>query len=199
MRPGQVVGGPDWIAVDRFDVTARAPEGAPPAAIFTMLRTLLEQRFKLRTRIESRERPIYALVQARSDGRLGPQLKPSSVVCGTPGTSGNPCRLSGTIGAVAGNVHATGQTLATFASYLGANVDRMVVDRTGLTDRYDFELAWTADDFRAEAPNATVGASPGDRAALFTALQEQLGLELEPAKGPVEFVVIDGAERPTAD
>lgn len=198
-RAGQVIGGPDWIASDRFDIAARAPDGAPSAAIFQMLRTLLEHRFRLRTHIESREGSIYALVRTRSDGPLGPQLRLSSVVCAVPGTSGNPCRLSGTIGAATGSVQATGQTLTALASYLGANVDRVVVDRTGLTGLFDFHLAWTADDFRAESPNATAGAPPGDRAALFTALQEQLGLKLEPAKGPVEFVVIDGAERPTAD
>ena len=198
-RPGQVVGGPDWIASDRFDISARAPEGSPPAAIFQMLRTLLEHRFGLKTHIESREQPVYALVQIRKDGRLAPQLKPSAIACAPPGTPGNPCRLSGTIGAAAGSVQATGQTLAAFASYLGANVDRVVVDRTGLTGRFDFELAWTADDLRAAAPDAAAGVAPNDRAALFTALQEQLGLKLEAAKGPVEFVVIDAAERPTAD
>ena len=199
VRRGHVLGGPDWVGSDRFDVSARAPEGTPFEALRQMMRALLEQRFRLAARIELRQQPIYALVQASKDGSLGPQVKPSTVVCAAPGAAANPCRINGTIGAVAGSVRGTGQTFAAFAAYLGFNVDRPVVDRTGLTGSYDFEFAWTADDLRAVAPDAAAAAAPNDRAILFTALQEQLGLKLEPTTGPVEFVVIDRVERPTPD
>ena len=82
------------------------------------------------------------------------------------------------------------ETLANFAA------DRMVIDRTGLSGAFDFELKWTPDNLRAGSPGAT---SVGDNATLFTALQEQLGLKLDAQRGPVEFLVVDSAERPTPD
>jgi uncharacterized protein (TIGR03435 family) len=196
MRPGQVTGGPDWINVDRFDVVARAPQGAAPASMLLRLRHLLHQRFKLVVHFETREQPVYALVRSRPDTPANPNLKASNLECLTPGTPANPCRMNGTIGSVAGSVKATGQTMVDFASYLANNVDRVVVDRTGLSGRFDFELAWTADDVRGlsiDAPPAS------NKPSLLTALQEQLGLKLEPARGPVEFLVIDSIEYPTPD
>jgi uncharacterized protein (TIGR03435 family) len=199
LRQAQVTGGPDWINVNRFDVAARAREGTPRNAIMTMLQTLLEERFKLVARIETREQPIYALVLSRSDGRLGPQLKASAIAC-APGISSNPCRLSGTIGTIAGSVQASGQTMTELATYLGQNADRLVVDRTGLNGRFDFDLAWTAETLSAGSPRAANNPSPqNERAALFTALQEQLGLRLESTRGPVQVLVIDHAELPAPD
>jgi uncharacterized protein (TIGR03435 family) len=197
IRPSQIVGGPGWMLSDRFDVAARAPEGAAPSSIPAMLRTLLRDRFMLRARTEIREQPVYALITSRADGRLGRELKPSTVECAPPGRTSDPCRLSGTIGAVAGSVKGTGQTLSQLAAFLTRNVDRPVVDRTALSGRFAFEVSWTDDDSRAAAPDAAVPA--GDRASLFTALRESLGLELEATRGPVEFLVIDGAEQPTPD
>jgi uncharacterized protein (TIGR03435 family) len=183
---------------NRFDVVARAPEGTAPGLILPMLRTLLRERFKLRARSDTREQPIYALTGSRSDGRLGPQLTPSTVTCDPAGRTPDPCRLSGTIGSTAGSVRGTGQTLAQLAAFLTRNVDRPVVDRSGLSGRFDFDLSWTADELRAAGVDAaSVPAS--DRASLFTALRESLGLELEPERGPVEFLVIEAVEPPAPD
>ena len=197
LRGFQVIGGPSWINTERFDVTARAPEGASQSEILPMLRTLLAQRFKLVVRTESRDAPIFALVLARSDGRLGPQLTPSTTDC-TPPAPNLPgaCRMSGTIGSAAGSLKATGQPLTELASFLGSNVDRIVVDRTGLTGRFDIELSWKGTPLRP-APDAPPAASDGP--SVFTAVQEQLGLRLEPARGPVEHLVIESAERPLPD
>jgi uncharacterized protein (TIGR03435 family) len=198
VRPSQIVGGPGWMLSERFDVAARAPEGAAPSIIPAMLRTLLRDRFKLRARSEIREQPIYALIPSRVDGRLGPQLKPSTVECTPPGRTPNPCRLSGTIGAAAGSVKGTGQTLGQLATFLTRNVDRPVVDQTEISAPFDFEFSWTADDLRAAAADA--GTLPArERAGLFTALRESLGLKLEATRGPVEFVVIDSVEPPAPD
>ncbi len=78
----QVVGGPDWVGTDRFDISAKAPDGAPPEQTRAMVRTLLKDRFKLVVHMETRDTPIYALVKARPDDSLGPRLKPSTMDCG---------------------------------------------------------------------------------------------------------------------
>ena len=198
VRSSQIVGGPGWMLSERFDVAARAPEGTAPSAILPMLRTLLRDRFKLRARSEIREQPVYALTPSRADGRLGPQLTPSTVDCAPPGRTPDPCRLSGTIGAAAGSVNGTGQTLGQLASFLTRNVDRPVVDRTERSGRFDFEFSWTADDLRTAAADA--GNVPvSDRASLFTALRESLGLKLEATRGPVAFLVIESVEQPAPD
>jgi uncharacterized protein (TIGR03435 family) len=196
VRRDQVIGGPAWMDADRFDIAARAPEGAAPASMPLRLRELLRERFNLLAHVESRDAAIYALARARPAGPLSPNLKPSALAC-TPGAPGNPCRLSGTIGAVSGSLTATGQTMPDFAGYLGRNVDRPVVDRTGLPGRFDFEMAWTADDTRGLTTDDV--SRQNDRGILFTALIEQLGLRLEASRGPVEFLVIDRVERPAAD
>lgn len=200
LRPFQVVGGPGWIDSDRFDITARAPENTEQSQVLPMLRTLLAERFRLVVHTEARDAPIFALVLARADGRLGPQLKASAVECAPPGSKPNqegPCRMSGTIGSASGSVKATGQPLADLASFLGNNVERVVVDRTGLTGRFDFELTWKSAALRGAAPDGAATALDGP--SVFTAVQEQLGLRLEPARGPVDFLVVDSAERPTPD
>ena len=199
VRRGQLIGGPGWIDVERFDIVARAPEGAPPGSMLPRLQELLRERFKLVTHVETREQPIYALVRLTPTGPLPSGLRPSTFDCSAPAAAPNPCRVSGTIGAVAGSVKANGQTMSDFVAYLGANVDRVVVDRTGLSGRFDFELAWTADDVRGLAVDGG-GAEPEARGAvLFTALREQLGLKLDSTRGPVEFLVIDSADALVAD
>jgi uncharacterized protein (TIGR03435 family) len=172
LPPYRVVGGPDWIANARFDIVARAPEGV--TRDIAMLRALLTERFGLKTHTETRQIPIYTLVLARSDRRLGPQLRPSKTDCAVT-------RCTATV--LSGKVQTNGYSMAQLAGILTANTDRMVLDRTGLEGVYDLELAWSLDD------------SPG----LFTALVEQLGLKLEPGVGPVEVVVIDAVQRPTPD
>ena len=101
--------------------------------------------------------------------------------------------MSGTIGSASGSLKATGQPLTELASFLGSNLDRIVIDRTGLTGRFDVELSWKGSPLR-RAPDATPSANDGP--SIFTAVQEQLGLRLESARGPVEHLVIESAERP---
>lgn len=183
VRPEHIGGAPGWMSVNRFDISAKASGPASRETLMSMLRALLAERFKLAARVEMRDHPIYALVPARSDGRPGPRLTPSLRDC-PPGAVPNPCRMSGTIGAAEGTMTGIGQTMSDLAGYLGRNADRMVVDRTGLQGRFDFELAWSGGDLNAE---------------LFTAVREQLGLKLEPARGEVPFVVIDRVEPPAPD
>jgi uncharacterized protein (TIGR03435 family) len=216
----QIVGGPGWIGSDRFDIVAKAegnpaptPPTGPPGPIEMMMRSLLEERFMLAVHNETREMPIYALTLARSDGRLGPQLKKSEVDCaalmGARGRGGPPqapfpvterpmCGIRigpGTMAAGAVSLTQLGMTISNF-------VQRTVVDKTGLAGTFDIDLTWTPDQLPQGPPPP--GAPPlppidPNGPSIFTALQEQLGLKLESQRGSVEVLVIDRVEPPTPD
>lgn len=202
----QIVGGPDWINNDRWDIVAKTETDVPPPQLLIMMRSLLADRFKLVLHTEMRETPVYALVLARSDGRLGPQLRPSTVDCAallasfqarkeTPPNTINGRPSCGTQ-ARAGTMMTTSTTMADFVRNLAPMAGRPIVDRTGLTGRYDLDLSWTPDP--AGAPGTTP-AVDNDRPALVTAVQEQLGLKLDSQRLPFETLVIDSVERPTED
>lgn len=205
----QIAGGPDWIRSERFDIAAKYPSGHSPAQVAPMLRALLEDRFRLKTHVETREAPIYALVTARSDKRPGPELRRPEVDCvayrkelartGEVRTirQGDPC-VSLTFGEGRDRVlWSSGRTLAQFASMLASSAGRDVVDRTGLTGEFDVRLRWRPDAGMTQSQNP--GNVDDSAVSLFTAVQEQLGLRLESARGPVEFLVIDSVERLTPD
>ena len=201
----QIVEGPEWMRTERFDITARAAEAATPLQVLQMVQSLIADRFKLVIRREPRELPIYALTLSRGDGRLGPKLKPSAVDCQALYNSTNPtpppappnqgnrpvCGIR-TSGAT---MVAGGTPMAQFAMTLSQAVDRPVIDRTGLTGGFDIDLAFTADQVLQRTDNP----GPPDGPSLFTALQEQLGLKLEPTKGPVDVLVVVSTSRPTED
>lgn len=224
----QIVGGPDWMNSDRFDVEARFDASTPvpgfegPARMQAMLRTLLADRFNLVARRETRALPVYALVLARSDGRLGPQLTPSAVDCAALGRRGGPPPEAGrgrgappppgtpfSLGprpqcggrSGFGQLIAGGAPMAQFVTQLSQMTGRVVIDRTGLTGGYDIDLKWTPtpDQLPAGPPPPGVELPPIDPngPSLFTALEEQLGLKLESERGPVEVLVIDRLEPPT--
>jgi uncharacterized protein (TIGR03435 family) len=197
LYPSQIIGGPAWISADAYDITAKAPDDAingPAAELIAkraaMLRSLLEDRFKLRIHRETRPGTTYALVMARQDGVLGPQLQRSTLNCAVDITR---CETR----SIPGQLTSTNMTAAGLASYLAqVAVQAVVVDRTGLSGMFAITLEWTPD--RAPLPlRADAAAPPADKPSIFTALQDQLGLKLEPERGPVEVVVIDRIERPT--
>ena len=181
LRPYELSGGPDWIDSARFDIVARAPDGVPRD--IAMLRTLLTDRFRLKTHIETRQIPVYALRLARDDRRFGPQLRASTLDC-----AATRCTAS----VLSGKIETHGYSMRQVAQLLTGNIDRMVIDRTELNGLYDLELAWTADNGAADVVTR-------DAPGLFTALVEQLGLKLQPAVGPVDVLVIDSVQRPTED
>jgi uncharacterized protein (TIGR03435 family) len=223
----QITGGPGWMTSDHFDVIAKMPEGfqptpgppapgAGPGPLQLMLRALLADRFKLTVHNETKESPIYALIVARSDGRLGPQLKKSETDCAAMFAAGRgrgrgpmpppgppqpgesiPCGMR--IGP--GNLVMGGSPLSQFANSLGMFSGRIVLDRTGLTGNYDINLTWTPDQMPRPAgdgppPQINGVAVDPNGPSLFTAVQEQLGLKLDSQRGPVEVLVIDRAEKP---
>jgi uncharacterized protein (TIGR03435 family) len=226
----QIAGAPGWIDTTRYSITAKAPDGVPPTAMSVLLANLLKDRFQLATHLETREQPIYHLVLARADGRLGPDLKPTSAECQAtmaeriaaaqaqaagrggppplppiPGPNDPvPC---GFVRIPPGLVAGSGRTIAELArGTLSDLTGRPVVDKTGLTGPYDFTLKYSPELGRTAGP-AGLLFGPGapapvidpDAPSLFVALQEQLGLKLENARGPVEVVVIDKFEKPTLD
>jgi uncharacterized protein (TIGR03435 family) len=223
----QLVGGPDWINTDRFDITAKAETDITPTPMGVagpmqmMVRSLLADRFKLVVHEEQREMPIYALVFARDDRRPGPALKPSTVDCearmrmargGTPPPApapGEPPVCGIRIGT--GRIMAGGTPISMLPGILAPMVQRYVVDRTGLTGNYDYNVSYAPDPMRgggaAPTSAAGVGAAPSPApvpadpggASIFTALQEQLGLKLESQRGPVKVLVIDSVQPPTED
>jgi uncharacterized protein (TIGR03435 family) len=157
-----------------------------------------------------REMPIFALILARPDGRLGSQLRPSSVDCAAlfaaaktkgeappPTTNGRPTCGTRT---TRGSMMTTGVALADFARNLGPFTGRPVVDRTGLTGVYDFDLTWTPEQGPPGADGTSPQAPPStDGVSLYTTVQEQLGLRLDAQRGPVDVLVIESVERPVQD
>jgi uncharacterized protein (TIGR03435 family) len=214
----EIFGGPDWVTRDRFDIAATVP---PPPTGFDprdtaarnrrLVRVLLADRFNLVVHEERREMPVYSLVIARSDRRLGQQLRPFEGECGDSSKLGPP--PNATFGMPAsdpnkgphwcmaftgmGRLSAQGTMLSDLGSILARlpAVRRRVLDRTGLTGRFDFDLEWTP---LATPPGTAAAGVPPDAApALFTALQEQLGLRLESANETVSVLVIDSVNQPS--
>jgi uncharacterized protein (TIGR03435 family) len=190
---------PSWVGSERWDIVAKGPPITDLSAQLPlyrrMMQNLLIERFKLVTRREMRDIPIYALVFARADRRLGPQMRPSSADCAAllaalkaTGARQGPDSPTCGLRPFSGQYRGTGVSLRDLTRAL-ATSGRPVIDATGLTGSFDFELAWTPDG----------AATPSGGASLFTAVQEQLGLRLEPRQAPMNVLVIESAERPTPD
>jgi uncharacterized protein (TIGR03435 family) len=212
----EVIGGPDWIDKDRFDVTVQAPAGAVlndpdgfPGGVFAMIRAVLADRFGLVTHNETRERPVYALTVARADRRLGPGLKRIDSDCAEamrqlavpaagprpPGPP--PCSFGGGPGRIQGNI----VSLAMVAAILGRTVGRPVIDRTGVEGYFNVTLDYAPEaGITGPLPPGVAPPDPtprNDAPSIFSALQEQLGLKLESTRAPVDVLVIDRASQPT--
>jgi len=197
LQDDQIVGGPDWLATDRFDIDARAPQapGPPNPQLLDMLRALLADRFKLATHDEKRELPVFALERSRRDGSFGPALH--STACPDLAFDLSQPRPCTNIQTGVGSLTVRGMPFTQFTAYLSPYVNRVIVDRTGLDGRYDIELKWTPEP-SAQGRGAGEPPAPDPNAvSIFTALQEQLGLRLDSTRDIVDVLVIDTLERPT--
>jgi uncharacterized protein (TIGR03435 family) len=209
MQDFRIVGGPAWAASERWQVSAKAVTAVPPSQMAKLVQQLLADRFAMKAHTETRDLPIYVLVPARGDDRFGPQMNAAEFDCepfltGERRTVDAPvdqetgfsrCATRIGIGGGVRTVRYRGVTSSRLASFLSTAVNRVIVDKTGLRGSHDVDLTFQDD-------TAFIG--PGSRRqreapSLFTALQEQLGLKLEPSRGPVDVLVIDSVERPTPD
>jgi uncharacterized protein (TIGR03435 family) len=190
LNPRTISGGPEWITTDHYDILAVTPGEVRPNhdEQMSMLRTLLADRFKLTFHREPKVFSIYELEVAKN----GPKLKESTASPDEPVVVGPGVVYPQRIVLPGRNA-----TMGNFVSLLQrAILDRPVVDKTGLSGRYDFDLEWAPDEtqFGGDVPPASAAApSP----PLFDAIQQELGLKLEATKGPVDALVVDKAERPT--
>jgi uncharacterized protein (TIGR03435 family) len=199
-----IEGGPDWIHSERYDIQAES-EGHESILMMQgpMLQTVLEDRFKLRIHRESRQGPVYELALGKAapnlrrlrDGKCTPAVVGSALPLLPEG--GHLCRNMA--GPQAVNIE--GGTLSTLADLLGMALDRPVLDKTGMPGTFEMKLEFSPDDSAAPRPITTDPGVPAARTSdapgIFQAIQEQLGLRLVPARGPVDVLVIDHVERPS--
>jgi uncharacterized protein (TIGR03435 family) len=209
IQPYQISGGPAWLDSVHYDISAK-PENSPKdGEISLMLQSLLADRFQLTIHRETKELPVYALVMARKDGKLGPGLAESKEgSCTQPDLSKPPplpepgklpALSCGGFIAQPRLLRGVSVALAQMTPVLARILGRSVVDKTGLTGKFDISLEWIPDEAQALqlAPDAPKLPSDAGGPSIFTAIQEQLGLKLESQKSPVEVFVIDRAEKPS--
>jgi uncharacterized protein (TIGR03435 family) len=210
VTPRDIAGMPDWMMRERYDVTAKPPTGLTREQLRTMMpamwRAMFADRMKLVAHVEQREKDAYALVLARSDGRLGPELKPSTLDC-TPGPNATPPTPPQTLPSLQERQNRCGMsmspglivsgsaTLDQFARSLGGLAGGDTENRTGLTGSYSVKLTFSLQ--RSASASLSSNASVDDAPDIFTAVQEQLGLKLQHEKKMMPVFVIDHIERPS--
>jgi uncharacterized protein (TIGR03435 family) len=192
LEDDRILGAPAWVKTERFDIVAKVGEpDIPRLKMMTidqrrlMLRPFLQDRFHLKSHYENKVLPVYVLVIAKGGSKMK-DFKPP----GDPATNG--LRYSGR-----GHLEAHGTSMEFTVSVLSQQVGRTIVDKTGLTGKYDYTLEWEPDDGPPTAGTDNVLAVDSGKASIFTALQEQLGLKLEPQKAPINVLVIDHIEAPS--
>jgi len=186
-----IAGGPGWVDSDHYDVDAKSPVGVAQKAEqqLPLLRELLTERFNLSFHREARDMPVYELTVGRTGAKLQTSLE------GTPESLTNIMFPENRV-----KTPGRGVTMAMFASMLQRGMlDRPVLDRTNLPGKYDFDIEWTRDEslFGGRLPMDANGDT--EKPNLFTAIQEQLGLRLVASRGPVEVLIIDRIEKPSAN
>jgi len=203
------VSGPSWMDSERYDITAKIPEGVPASKVPDMLQALLVERFRMSVRKENKEQAIYALIV----GKNGPKLKATEDTAAGPAMAGpDGAKVNAPRGAMmvdgSGKIQANGVTLAALADMLSRLMDRPVIDMTGLEGRYDLTLEVAMEDLvgmkrmaGGMGPGPHAGGGDGGpapdgnpRASMFSAVQ-QLGLKLDARKAPVDFIVVENAEK----
>lgn len=197
LHDSRIVGGPRWLEHSRFDLEATADGPVPADVLFTMLRSLLIERWKLATRWEQRAVPIYALVLDRRSGALGPQLRRSRADCDALTAQSGPMAPAAPrplyhagLDTITGTC-VRASALATSLSQ-SPQVGRRVEDRTGLVGWFEVDLTWAGE--LAGQRVQTAGDQPTSAGVeLFTALREQLGLRLESSRAPADILVIESA------
>jgi uncharacterized protein (TIGR03435 family) len=183
VQKSQIVGAPEWVRTERFTVDGVPDVDGQPNVrqIQSLLQKLLAERFGMKLHREQREMPVYALTVAKGGTKMVRSM-------------GDPNGLPSENGGGSGNIrsfHFTNTSMPDLALFMLVEVDRPVVDHTGLQGRYDFPLKFSKDEVSTSDPDAPP--------RIFTAIQEQVGLKFEPVKAPADVLVIDKIERPSAN
>ena len=208
----QISGGPDWLNSERYDIDAKfdgttadkLQKLSPDERILArqhMLQTILAERFNLAIHRENKELQTYSLIVGKNGPKLQ-EVKLEDAGPSKPKVGPAPGRIDMTVGGTGGQVRGFASPLSNLTVMLTNYLHRPVIDKTGLTGKYDFTLRWTPDETQAQVSSSANGlpsADPTGGASLFTAIQEQFGLKLESAKGPIELIVIDHIERPSGN
>jgi uncharacterized protein (TIGR03435 family) len=199
----QLVGGPDWIRSEFYAVEAKAGVNASREQIALMLQSFLTETFQLKTRLETRELPVYVLEPAKGGLKIRENDRPCS-----PTPADSTVRTRRTCGQVAtsslkGRVLVSGESvpMRELTRALGVLLRRTVIDRSGFTGKFDLNLEFGRDGALAglQSPGTALQDDDSQSPSIFTALQNELGLRLQATKGPSEVLVIDSIERPRRD
>ncbi len=212
--------GPNWLDSERYDIAAKVPPGATKEQLNAMLRNLLVERFNLAIHHETKVVSVYELTVAKNGPTLTeadmnappvPVIEPGSrpPTIGVPDSAGFPQVPPGRptmLGRMTDGIMrwtAKVQSLADLASFLGGELQRPIVEKTGLTGKYDFKLAYSRDGLKPMGPAAAAGIpvddTPSGGPSLQRALQDQLGLKLESTKDPIDYLVIDHIDKVPTD
>lgn len=164
--------GPDWLDTDKYDITAKPPQGATPTEILQMLQALLNERFQMTTHRETRELPVFQMIVAKG----GLKMALSTPEQRFPKPYGDP----------GGAMNVGAGTMPEIAQRLGGAAGRPILDKTGLEGKYGFLLIYARPSTQPQ---------PDAAPDFFTAVEQQLGLKLVPANAPVDCLIIDRAQR----
>jgi uncharacterized protein (TIGR03435 family) len=187
----QILGGPSWLSTDRFDIEAKGV--LTPQESDAAVRAMLEDRFQLHTHRETRELPLYELLISKG----GPKIKLVNLPSGQS-TGSRPNVPPGAVSSRSGSLVASAISMEQLITALSAVVGRPIIDKTGLTGTFEVNLRYAPDAPIPQQTDSVALPGPADvEASIFTALQEQLGLKLESARGPVEVLVIDSVSKPS--
>jgi len=190
------ISGPDWLRSERFDITAKVPSGATKEQGRVMMQNMLADRFKLVLYRTTKESSIFALVIAKG----GPKLKEAET-----GPAAQPKRMMTMNGSGRMKMDLRGATMSAIVDMLGMQLDRPVIDMTGLTASYDVVMEFAPDPAimamrmggigQPPPSSAAIAPDPNGAPTIFSALTDQLGLKLEARRGPVENLIVDSVEK----
>lgn len=204
IQPFQISGGPGWLDADHYDISARAGVAVKREEILLRLQSLLADRFGLVVRREVKQLPVYVLVVARKDGKLGPRLIESKKGACIEPDPANPFavdqgRLCGNFELGPEGVTLVSAPISSLTPLLSRVLGRTVLDKTDLTRNFDIHIEWTPDQAIAMRPPPDGGPPDSAGASIFTVFREQLGLAFQAQKGPVEIFEIERAQKPSGN
>ncbi|MGA8740191.1 MAG: TIGR03435 family protein [Terracidiphilus sp.] len=193
----RILGAPAWAKSSKYDIEGKSdtglaeqlaalPYSGAKTQLLTMVRSLLADRFRLAAHFENRDLPVYNLVITRKGPKFSPVEETSKHIDTT-----------GRAGSVTIDITSSSHAMADLAEILYRYTGRIVVDKTGLQGNYTINLKFAPDDARLALPSTETSSAPDTGPSVFTAVKEQLGLELKSGKGSIEILVIDHIDPPT--